>query len=204
MKIGGLEKYSLIDYPGKVACCIFVKGCNFRCPFCHNADLVIYENKKPEIDLNFIFSFLRERRSFIDAVVITGGEPTIFNDLPDVITDLKKEGFLVKLDTNGSKSRMIKNLIEKNLLDYIAMDIKAPFEKYNVLSGVEVDINEIKKSIELIKYSGISYEFRTTYAKPLLDDSDLKKIKEYIGEDAVFKINDFVMSEKVISPEMFT
>ena len=130
MKIKGLQKQTLLDYPDKLACTIFIFGCNFRCGFCHNPELIV-EDGREEIKEDYILDFLKERKGFIDAVCITGGEPTLNNDLPNFIRKVKELGFLVKLDTNGSNPEMLKQLIDDNLLDYIAMDIKAPLEKYD-------------------------------------------------------------------------
>ena len=133
MIIGGLQKHTLIDYPGKIAATIFTSGCNFRCPFCHNPELVLPEeiSKSKELPLQEVFSFLKERKGFLDGVVICGGEPTIHNDLYDFCSEIKRIGFLIKLDTNGHNPEMLEKLIDKELIDYIAMDIKAHKEKYD-------------------------------------------------------------------------
>jgi pyruvate formate lyase activating enzyme len=131
MKIGGLQKTTLIDYPKKIACTVFLMGCNFRCHFCYSAELVLPEKikKQPEISEKYFFNFLKERREYLEGVVICGGEPTIHSDLPEFLTKIKKIGYAIKLDTNGSNPLMLQKLISLNLIDYIAMDIKAPLDE---------------------------------------------------------------------------
>src|SRR6056297_343553 len=201
LKIKGLEKSSLIDYPNELACTVFIGGCNFRCPFCYSSELVIPEKleKQPEIDKKEFFDFLKKREGLLTGVVICGGEPTIHSDLKDFIKEIKEKGYKVKLDTNGSNPKMIQKLIEKDLVDYIAMDVKAPKEKYNKVAGVEVDINKIEKSINLLKKSGIDHEFRTTLVPSLLDKEDIIKIGKWIGEGKYY-IQKF-RGEKTLDPE---
>ncbi len=167
MKIGGLQPTTLLDYPGKTAAIIFSSGCNFRCPFCYNFKLVLPEKITessliPEAD---IFDFLTRRKKYLDGVVITGGEPTVQLDLVDFCRQLKKLGYLVKVDTNGSNPEVISRLLEADLVDYFAMDLKAPLERYQKFTGRPVDVSRIKKSIELIIKSGCSHEFRSTLIK---------------------------------------
>ena len=157
----GLEHLSLVDYDSKLTCTIFTKACNFRCLFCHNKDLVACTNLQ-EIPFEEIMSFLESRKKYLDAVCISGGEPTLFEDLPEVIKTIKKLGYLIKLDTNGTNPDMIQTLIEQRLVDYIAMDIKNDLENYNTTCGVPfVNLFNIQKSINIIQSSGIDYEFRT-------------------------------------------
>ena len=181
MKIGGFNKFSLSDYPGKVAAVVFTQGCNFCCPFCHNGSLIL--GNVPDDSLipeEKLFQFLEGRSSQLDGVVISGGEPTIQPDLPIFIYRIKAMGFLVKLDTNGSQPEVLNELLENNFVDYIAMDIKAPFAIYDRLTGVHTPIRQIKKSIELIAQSGVAHEFRTTVVKPLLSPQDLLSIKKLV------------------------
>ena len=161
MIIGGLQKTSLIDFPGKVSCVCFVSGCNFRCPYCHNPDLVHHPGKA-FLDESGFFSFIRERQGFLDGVVVSGGEPTLQKDLPAFLSRIKREGYEVKLDTNGSHPRIIGELLEKRLLDYVAMDIKTDPSLYPLFMQREIDPDSIRSSIKLIMASGIPYEFRTT------------------------------------------
>ena len=180
MIIGGIQKFSLIDYPGKTCAIIFTRGCNFRCRYCHNPELVIPEKYAPEIPLSQIYDFLESRRDKLDAVCITGGEPTQHTDLIEMLKIIKSMGFLIKLDSNGSRPEMLKKIISKKLVDYLAMDIKAPLEDYSKIMGWPVPIEKLKKSIELIMNSGVDYEFRTTIAKCLTSKDDLRKIAKTI------------------------
>ncbi len=196
MIIGGLAKFSLIDYPGKVAAVLFTRGCNFRCPFCHNSELVLPDRYCEPIPLESVFDFMEKRKGKLDGIVITGGEPTLHKDLPEFISQIKEMSYLVKLDTNGSNPTVLRDLIDKKLIDYVAMDIKATFEKYDSLTGVTADISKIKESIELITTSGIDHQFRTTVVKELLTANDLKKMKEVWSEKLV--LQEFKESEKII------
>lgn len=195
MEIGGLQKTTLIDYPGKIACTIFLIGCNFRCPFCYSAELVLPEKIKnqPRIDEKELFRFLKERRKYLEGVVICGGEPTIHSDLSDFLLQIKKMGYLIKLDTNGTQPDIIKKLIDKKLVDYIAMDIKAPLEeeKYAAASGVKVDLEKIRQSIALIKNSGIDYEFRTTVVPTIHQLEDILNIAQAIAPAKKFYLQNF-------------
>ncbi len=181
MKIGGLQKMTLIDYPGKIAATVFLIGCNFRCPYCHNEELVDPEKIKdqPKIDEKDFFRFLNERKDFLDGVCITGGEPTIHSNLLKFIQNIKKRGFLIKLDTNGSNPEMLKNLLKNNLIDFIAMDIKTSILKYNKV-GAKNKISQVRKSINIIKKSGKDYEFRTTVVPGIVDEKDIKKIAQWL------------------------
>ncbi|MBN2480070.1 MAG: anaerobic ribonucleoside-triphosphate reductase activating protein [Parachlamydiales bacterium] len=180
MLIGGLQKFSLIDFPSKMAALVFTQGCQFRCPFCHNPTLVLKERFEKPIPEEAFFSFLKTRKNKLDGVVITGGEPTLQKDLFDFIRKIKNENFLVKLDTNGTNPKILQDLLDANLLDYIAMDIKAPLEKYEKITYVKTNVENIKKSIEIIISSKIDYEFRTTLVKNLHDPEDPIKIASSI------------------------
>lgn len=203
MIIGGFVKFSLNDYPGKTSAVIFTRGCNFRCSYCHNPELVLPEKYGPEISSDGVFEFLESRKDKLDAVTITGGEPTQHSDLPLMIKKIKSMGFLVKLDTNGSMPEQLEKIIKDGYLDYIAMDIKAPFEKYEEVSRVPLDTKKIEKSISLIMKSGIPYEFRTTVVKSLTSFDDLRKIAESIkGADNYF-IQKFIPARK-LNDALFT
>jgi pyruvate formate lyase activating enzyme len=169
MTFGGLQELTLIDYPGKIAATVFTVGCNFRCYYCHNPELVLPEKIKntPLLSEEEVLNFLKSRQGLIQGLCITGGEPTLQNDLIDFIKQVKELKFLVKIDTNGSNPAMLETLIKNKLVDYIAMDIKAPFEKYALLTDAAIDFSNITKSINLIKKSGLEYEFRTTVAPGL-------------------------------------
>ncbi len=199
MEIGGLQKLSLIDYPGRLSCIIFTIGCNFRCSYCYNPSLV--EGTCGRIPQKEIFSFLRKRKGLLDGVIITGGEPTIHNDLPDFIQRIKKMGFLVGLETNGTNPRMIKKLISERLIDYIAMDVKAPLKKYEEIVNVEVDLDKIKESIDVIMNSGIEYEFRTT-CYPLLTKDDFIKIFKLIKGAKKYGIQQFLDKNTLMDTDL--
>lgn len=192
MKIGGLQKISLIDYPGLIAAVIFLQGCNFRCPYCHNPELVDLHLYQPCIGEKEILDFLNTRRGKLDAVTISGGEPTIQADLPSFVGKIKKMGFAVKLDTNGSRPDVIKGLLKTNLLDFIAMDIKAPLEKYAEVAGVPIDIARIRESITIILQAGIAHEFRTTIVKSQLTESDIMSIAALVSGAGRYALQKFV------------
>lgn len=189
MIIKGLQKQTVIDYPEKVACTIFTFGCNFRCSYCHNPELVI-DDGRPEIKENEILDFLKNRKGFLDAVCITGGEPTLNKNLPEFISNIKKLGLLVKLDTNGTNPEMLRELIEKKLVDYIAMDIKAPLEFYENVTNVKVNKDDIQKSIDLIKKFK-EYEFRITVVPGLFNEKHAKLIGEWLKGSKRFFIQQF-------------
>lgn len=193
MRIAGLQKSSLIDYPEKIACIVFTQGCNFRCGYCHNPEL--FENKEPLMSLEAFFDFLKSRQGKLDGVVITGGEPTLQKDLKDFVKNIKDLGFLVKLDSNGTNYEVLKDLVNENLLDYIAMDIKAPIDKYEFIVNCNVNIENIKKSINLIKNSGVDYEFRTTVLKSQLSYEDFEKIGQLISGAKRYYLQKFVPSK---------
>lgn len=192
-KIGGLQKSTFIDFPNKLACIIFTQGCNFRCGYCHNPEL--FENKEPTVELSALYDFLKSRIGKLDGVVITGGEPTLQKDLKEIIKQIKSMGFLVKLDTNGSNPDIIRELIEANLVDYIAMDVKAPLNKYNLITNTNIDTNKIKTSIDLLINSDIDYEFRTTVLKNQLTVNDLINIGELIKGAKKYYLQEFVPSK---------
>jgi len=206
MKIGGIQKLTLIDSPGCLAATVFLIGCNFRCVFCYSSELVLPEKIKnqPVFSNKEVLSFLKQRKDLLEGVVICGGEPTINNNLPSFIKQIKKLGFLVKLDTNGSNPRMLKRLIDKKLINYVAMDIKAPKEKY--LDIVKVSgflksniIKNIEKSINVLKKSKIDYEFRTTVVPSLHGKNDILKIVDWIKPAKRYYLQGF-KGEKTINP----
>ena len=188
MRIGGLQKFSFIDYPNKMAAIIFTQGCNFKCSYCHNPELVYPNIYKSPILEQQIFTFLENRKNQLDAVVITGGEPTLQPDLIEFIKQIKQMNFLVKLDTNGSNPRVLEQLLNQKLVDFIAMDIKAPFDKYNLVCCVAVDIFSIKQSINLIKKSGIEFLFRTTFDKTKLFDKDIQTMADFLNINNHYKV----------------
>ncbi len=196
MLIGGFQKFSLIDYPGEISAIVFGSGCNFRCPYCHNPELV--NMTSPVIPEEKILSFLKQRTGKLTAVSITGGEPTIQKDLPKFIAEIKKIGFLVKLDTNGGNPDMLEKLIEDRLIDYAAVDIKTPLNRYNELVGGDCSML-VEKSIKIIISSAVNYEFRTTVVKSLLSEDDILKIGKTISGAAIWYLQRFVPT-KTLDP----
>lgn len=188
MIIGGLQKTSLLDFPEKIAAIVFTMGCNFRCGYCHNPELINGEAKIEEV-----FEFLKTRQGKLDGVVITGGEPCLQKDLPEFIKQVKELGFAVKLDTNGSFPEMLEKVLPD--LDYVAMDIKAPLEKYSQIVNVDVDTSKILKSIEILKNGGVDYEFRTTVVKSQLSFEDFEKIGQLIQGAPRYYLQKFVASK---------
>lgn len=191
LKIAGIQKTTLLDYPTKIAAIVFTQGCNFRCGYCHNPDLLEQNKNTDFLPENFI-SFLKTRQGKLDGVVITGGEPTLQSGLYDFIKQIKQLDFAVKLDTNGTNPKILKKLLSENLVDYIAMDIKAPFEKYSEITGINVNTNNIKTSIDLIIKSLIEYEFRTTVLKSQLSFEDFDKIGQTIKGANLYYLQKFV------------
>lgn len=203
MKIGGIHKFTLIDYPGKMACTIFTLGCNLRCGFCHNASLVLPEKMDSPLEIDEIASFLKKRQDQLDGVVISGGEPLMQSNIFDFLAYIKELGYSVKIDTNGCFPKKLHHLIDEGLIDYIAMDIKNVFSKYNKTCGVTVNSDDIKQSIKIIKESNLPHHFRTTFYKPEMTEKDLQTIKEeIIPKGSEFKIQEFKESNNLIKDFM--
>ena len=181
MKLQGLQKMTLLDYPGRVACTVFLGGCDFRCPFCHNFELVV--GPLPTyMEEDEFFAFLDKRHGLLDGVAITGGEPCLRRDLPDFIARIKEAGFPVKLDTNGSHPAMLHDLLQRGLVDYVAMDVKNSPAKYARTVGLpHIDIAPIDESVQMLKESSIDYEFRTTVVRELHDANDFAEIGRWIA-----------------------
>ena len=220
MIIGGLQKFSLIDYPDHLSAIVFTQGCNFRCQYCYNpvlvypeigdgkvknissSDLSDEEVKEgySQITENAFFDFLKLRVNKLDAIVITGGEPTIHNDLPEFINKIKKFNFKIKLDTNGTNPEMLNKLINLKLLDYIAMDIKASINKYDLVVGVQPDLEKLKKSIKIIKNSKLPYEFRTTVVPKLINKDDIYNMGELIQGAEKWYLQQFKSDTDLVNP----
>ncbi len=198
MILGGLQKTSLIDYPEKISAIVFTAGCNFNCQYCYNPEL---RNYSPKIDEKEFFDFLAKRKKQLDAVVVTGGEPSVHSDLPEFIGKIKKMGFLVKLDTQGTNPQMVKKLIDEKLIDYVAMDIKAPLKKYREVANCFVNEKAIKETIETLKKSGIDYEFRTTIVSGQLLIADFKDIGKLIKGARRYFLQAFVPRENLNDSE---
>jgi len=201
IKIKGVQRTSLIDYPKKVCSVIFVGGCNFRCPFCHNPELVLDEVKK-DIPEDEIIKFLQKKKKWLDGICITGGEPTLHKGLPEFLRAVKAKGFLVKLDTNGANPSMLELLLKEKLIDYIAMDIKASIENYENAAGIKVDKKAVKKSAKIIVDSGIGYEFRTTVVPGLFDEKEAEKIGKWLKGAKKFCIQQFRNTDRTLDPKL--
>jgi pyruvate formate lyase activating enzyme len=197
MRLGGLQRFSLIDYPGKISAIVFTIGCNFRCPYCHNPELV--DETAEALSEETFFSFLQRRIGLLDAVTITGGEPTLHSDLVPFIEKIKAMGFLVKLDSNGTNPSTLKQLIDSKLIDYVAMDIKAPLHKYEATIARPVDLANIQESIALILKNQIPYEFRTTVVKSLLSPEDFTHIGRLIEGAELYYLQKFIPT-KLLNP----
>jgi pyruvate formate lyase activating enzyme len=192
MKIGGLRRVSLIDYPGLICATVFLQGCNFKCPYCHNPELVDPGLFRTSIKENTVMEFLDSRKGKLDAVTICGGEPTIQDDLNRFIKQIKKMGFAVKLDTNGSQPNVIKALIAEKLLDFIAMDVKAPLDKYKEIVKTNVNQDSIKESIKIILKAKVPYEFRTTLVQSQLEENDILQIGKLITGASHYVLQNFI------------
>ena len=199
MKIHGFQKTTLLDYPEHVAATIFVGGCNFRCPFCHNGQLVLDVAEQPVIPEGEVLAYLKKRRGILEGVCITGGEPTLQDDLAVFIHSLKDLGYLVKLDTNGYRSEVLKSLMQEGLLDYVAMDIKASPKKYSLAAGMcAFKFEQIKESIQLLMESGIPYEFRTTVVKGIHEVEDFDEIGQLLQGCSAYYLQSFRESDTMI------
>ncbi len=200
IKIGGLQKMTLLDFPDTVAAIVFVAGCNFRCGFCHNPDLIEIKPQAKFISEEEILDFLAQRKNLLDGVCITGGEPLIYKDLEPFLKRIKDLGYLIKLDTNGFDPESLNKIIDHKLVDYIAMDIKGTLSQYPIITGVKVDVNKIKKSLNSIMKSGLPYEFRTTVFPKYHNLEAVEKIAKMIkGADKYYlqKFN----SHKTYNPD---
>lgn len=208
MLLGGLQKFTLLDFPGKTAAAVFTIGCNFACPYCHNSELVDpqkIKNQLPLAEADF-FLFLKQRRGWLDGVCISGGEPTLQPDLAIFAEKIKNLGFLVKLDTNGGRPMILRNLIKKKLLDYVAMDIKAPLEKYAVFT--DLPATDIEESAGMIRASGLDYEFRTTALPALHTQEDFLAIAQWLKGSRRYYLQQFrpekTLDEKFLQERTFS
>lgn len=200
MNIGGLQKTSLLDYPDTISAIIWTIGCDFRCPFCYNKDLVL--GKVGTIPEEELLSFLEKRKGMLEGLVITGGEPFMQKDIVQFVEKVKKLGYLIKIDTNGMFPEKLKELIDKKLVDYVAMDVKAPKKKYDKLTDVKTDIKKIEESIEIIKNSKLDYEFRTTFAPGLLTKEDIISIAKWLKGSKRFYLQQFKNDAPLISSKL--
>lgn len=202
MKIGGFQKTSLLDYPDRISAIVWISGCNFRCPFCYNKNLALgIAELFPQDE---ILSFLSKRKALLEGVVISGGEPLLHDDLIDFIKRIKDLRLLVKIDTNGAFPERLSELLEQQLVDYVAMDVKAPKKKYPELTGVDIDLSKIEASIDLLKTKAPAYEFKTTFIPGLLTKEDIIEIAQWLkGADTYF-LQQFKIKTPLLSPTLET
>lgn len=200
MRIGGLQKMTLLDYPGRVACTVFLPGCNFRCPFCHNTPLVTGGGE--DLSEDAFFDFLERRRGLLDGVAITGGEPLLQPELEDFIRHIRSLGFSVKLDTNGAFPAQLEALLSQGLVDYVAMDIKNRPEKYDATAGASVRLEDIRRSAFLLMSGGTDYEFRTTVVDELHEPEDFSAIGAWLAGASRYFLQTFVDSGNILSAGM--
>ena len=199
MVLQGLQKLTLLDYPGKVACTVFTAGCNFRCPFCHNASLVVDTYKNEEIPQEEFFSFLGKRKGILDGVCVTGGEPLIQQGIEEFLRKIKALGFLIKLDTNGSFPDKLKRLVKDEIVDYVAMDIKNSRESYGKTVGIQsYDVSDIEKSVQYLLEGHVPYEFRTTVVREFHQRADFESIGKWIKGAQHYYLQQFVDSGDLI------
>ncbi|MBP3462696.1 MAG: anaerobic ribonucleoside-triphosphate reductase activating protein [Tyzzerella sp.] len=199
MRIQGLQKLTLLDFPERTACTVFTAGCNFRCPFCHNASLVVDIPKEAEISEEEFFAFLQKRKGILDGVCVSGGEPLLQPDIEQFIRKIKDMGFAVKLDTNGSFPNKLIHMVEQGLVDYVAMDIKNSPETYAFTSGTEaLDIEAIKKSVSYLKEGHVPFEFRTTVVKRYHSKESFEEIGEWLSGTEKYFLQNFVDSGDLI------
>ena len=199
MEFLGQVKNSFIDYPNKICTVYFAGGCNFRCPYCHNSHLL--KGIGESIDEAQVFGYLEKRRNMLDGICVSGGEPTLHDGLEAFLGEVKRRGFLVKLDTNGTYPEVLENLLKNKRVDYIAMDIKAPFGKYEKIAGRPVDIEAIKRSIDLVRDLSADYEFRTTVCRELLEVGDVLEIAQYIKGSRRYILQNFRDCSSVLAGE---
>ena len=198
MQIAGLQKLTLLDFPGRIACTVFLSGCNLRCPFCHNASLVLPRGELGGTTEDELLAFLQKRRGRLQGVCVTGGEPTLYPDLPDLLRKIRLLGYEVKLDTNGTNPQMLRALLEEGLADYVAMDIKnSPARYTETCGGVEV-LDKVRESAALLMQSGVDYEFRTTLAHPLHTAEDAESIGQWLSGAKRYYLQQFVDSGDLI------
>lgn len=199
MQICGFVKTTLLDYPEHLACAIFLGGCNFRCPFCQNGDLVLGTASQPGISKEEILAHLKKRQGILEGICVSGGEPTLSPDLLVFLEEIKSLGYLIKLDTNGSNPAMVKEGIQRGLIDYVAMDIKSSRDTYAVLCGTpNIDIDAIEQTIRIVQTIGIKHEFRTTLVKPYHNEKTIRAIAAWIAGDSPYYLQEFRQSEGVI------
>ncbi|MGM9522521.1 MAG: anaerobic ribonucleoside-triphosphate reductase activating protein [Oscillospiraceae bacterium] len=199
MVINGLQKLTLLDFPGRTACTVFAGGCNFRCPFCHNASLVVRAGEQPVMSEEIFFDFLKKRRGLLDGVCITGGEPTLQPDLPEFLIKIRELGHMTKLDTNGFRPDVLRLVLERGLCDYVAMDIKSSRSRYGAVAGIPgMDISPIRESVSMLMEGKTPFEFRTTVVEELHDVEDFRDIGRWLTGAPQYFVQSFKDSGDVI------
>lgn len=191
VEIKGIEKFAPIDFPGYISSTVFVGGCNFRCPFCHNAELVLKPQSLPTFPMDYFLSYLDLRKNWLEAVCVSGGEPLLHDELDVLLQIIKDRNLLVKIDTNGAFPEKLEELIKAGLLDSVAMDIKAPLDKYKKITAVPVDTDNVRRSIKIIQRSGLDYIFRTTVVPGFIDENDIEKIGQLLKGSKSYQIQQF-------------
>ncbi len=197
VEIKGLEKFAPKDFVGYISATVFLGGCNFKCPYCHNSDLVLRPESLPTIPMDYFKSFLDSRRNWLEGLCISGGEPLCHEDLAELLFHIKERGLLVKVDTNGSFPARLEELIQKKLVDHIAMDVKAPLERYKEVTRSQVKEEDVSRSIEIVKNSGLEYIFRTTVVPDLVGPEDIKKISKMLKGAKGFQLQQFVPANTI-------
>lgn len=201
MNIYGFQTLTLLDYPGVVACTVFLGHCNFRCPFCQNGNLVLHPEREPLIDEETVFSHLEKRKGLLDGVCITGGEPTLESELPDFLGKVREMGYRIKLDTNGYRPEVLKSLAEAGLVDYVAMDIKNSPDRYGETAGMtDLDVLRIQESVEFLMCGEVDYEFRTTVARELHGRAEFERIGKWLAGCRKYCLQNYRESEFVLQP----
>ena len=197
----GLQKLTLLDYPGVMACTVFTNGCNFRCPFCHNASIVTGKESDMPLDSSELLNFLDGRKKILDGVCITGGEPLLHGEIPEIIREIKKLGYKIKLDTNGSQPERLQSILDAGTIDYVAMDIKHCREKYAIASGSESAIIPVNKSVEILKNASVDFEFRTTVVSQLHSPDDMESIAKWIAGVKHYYLQNFADSGDILQKD---
>ena len=200
MFLAGIQKLTLLDYPGKVACTVFTVGCDLRCPFCHNASLALPERERDSMELGDLLAFLKKRRGILDGVAVTGGEPLMHAGIADVLSEIKALGYSVKLDTNGTFPERLRGIVEAGLADRVAMDIKAAPENYGKLAGIgNFNLGPVRESVQYLMGCGVDYEFRTTAVRGLHTRADFEGIAQWIAGSKEYYIQEFKDSGDLIA-----
>ena len=201
MKIHGFQKLTLLDYPGLVACTVFLGGCNFRCPFCQNGNLVLHPEREPLVGEEEVFAHLEKRKGLLDGVCVTGGEPTLHPELPEFLARIRSMGYKIKLDTNGYRPEVLKSVVRAGLADYVAMDIKNTPERYGETAGLAgLDVLRIQDSVEFLMEGTVEYEFRTTVARELHGRAEFEKIGQWLAGCRKYCLQNYRESEFVLNP----